>query len=150
MALPAFLSTLFPNSLHEPFIETSQPTIGAHCIPYNCIAWAYEDNTKWYWPDFRSYWPANIPHEVTLNAFQLLFEDKGYEVCIDDSFEDGFQKIVIYADVNNKPTHAARQLPDGYWTSKLGFWYDISHTIQSMDNGKYGTVAVIMKKRLNN
>jgi len=144
MALSPHLRSLFPNSLHEPFVETSEPT-----EEYNCIAWAYEDTTQWYWPDFKSYWPRNIPGEVTLKAFQLLFEDKGYELCSDDSLEVGYQKIAIYCDVNNLPTHAARQLPDGYWTSKLGPMHDVSHTIQNMENGAYGKVAIIMRKKLD-
>jgi len=94
---------LFPNSLTDPFIVTSEPT-----LVYNCIAWAYEDFTEWYWPDYGSFWPANIPREVTLSAFQLLFEHKGYEVCENHSLEHGFQKIAIYSDADNTPTHAAR------------------------------------------
>jgi len=82
----------------------------------------------------------------TLEAFQLLFEDIGYEVCTDDSSEEGFQKIAIFAKAG-KPTHASRQMSDGMWTSKLGDEHDVSHTLQSMADGFYGNVAILMRKR---
>ena len=145
MALPSYLYTLIPNSLDEPFIETSEPTRN-----YNCISWAYEDTTEWYWPDYKSYWPNGIPREVTIDAFRLLFEYIGYEVCDDHQLENGFQKIAIYADINNVPTHAARQLPDGLWTSKLGPVHDVTHTIHNMSHGAYGNVAIVMRRKISN
>jgi len=147
MPLPTQLRLLFPNSIEEPFEETSPPTKGSDSIQYNCIAWAYEDNTQWYWPHPNRFWPENIPMEVSLNAFQRLFESKGYEVCFDSSLEEGLKKIAIYSK-NDLPTHAARQLPDGLWTSKLGTEHDVSHTIEGMSDGYYGNVAVIMKKKI--
>jgi len=139
-----FSSPLFPGTLAHPFLITSPPAKN-----YNCIAWACEDSSAWYWPDpdHNNFWPDNVPREVTLGAFQLLFEHLGYEACLDDSLEKRFQKIAIYSDSNNTPTHAARQLPNGNWTSKLGSWYDVAHTVQNMDNGQYGKVAIIMRKK---
>ena len=68
-------------------IESSFPQIkkGGYRITspasrsYNCIAWAAENDNLWWWPDslMTSYWPSDIPREVTLEAFIKLFEQFG-------------------------------------------------------------------------
>ncbi len=135
----------FPNSINEPFLLTSPKT-----THYNCIAWAYEDNSKWYWPDANgfAFWPSEIPREENLNSFIELFKLKNYEICENGQLEIGFIKIAIYCNKEGSPTHAARQLPNGFWTSKLGMFFDVSHTLFSMENGEYGNVAVFMKRIL--
>jgi len=50
----------------------------------------------------------------------------GYEPCLDGTLEPGFEKIVIYV-LSGTPTHAARQLNSGLWTSKLGQQVDVEH-----------------------
>jgi hypothetical protein len=134
----------FPNSKLDPFLVTSPQT--AH---YNCIAWAFGDNTKWYWPDSANYyfWPTEIAREEKIESFIELFKLIGYEVCESEELEPDYLKVAIYADKFGKPTHAARQLSNGYWTSKLGQHFDVTHTIFSMKDGSYGNVAVFMKKK---
>ena len=51
-----------------------------------------------------------------------------HENCESGDLEVGFEKVAIYAQADGAPTHAARQLPDGTWTSKLGQEVDIGHT----------------------
>ena len=134
----------FPNSSIEHFHITSPPT-----PDYNCIAWAYGDNTKWYWPmsDF-SFWPNDIEQEVMLSSFISLFSKQGYAVCDSDELEIGFEKVAIYSDKQGVPTHAARQLNDGTWTSKLGMLFDVSHTIYSIDGGAYGSICTCLKRQI--
>ena len=44
-------------------------------------------------------------------------------------------------------THAARQLADGWWTSKLGPAEDIRHrTPQALAGDQYGQVVAFMKR----
>jgi hypothetical protein len=44
-------------------------------------------------------------------------------------------------------THAARQLPDGTWTSKLGKDVDIEHDYpDDVAGGVYGEVVVLMQR----
>jgi hypothetical protein len=44
-------------------------------------------------------------------------------------------------------THAARQLPDGQWTSKLGKYVDIEHSApEDVAGGVYGEVMQFMKR----
>ncbi|HOB70603.1 MAG TPA: hypothetical protein PLD55_06520 [bacterium] len=136
------LSFLFPNSQKEPFTETSPATNS-----YNCIAWAANDNSKWYWPENHCYWPEGVEKKETIDSFIKMFSTFGYEICSDGLCEEGIEKIVIFSDENGKPTHAARQIDENFWTSKLGREIDVSHTLNAMCNGDYGNPAVFMKRR---
>lgn len=138
------LSRQFPNSQKEPFTATSYET-GI----YNCIAWACGYDDRWYWPSDDNpvhTWPDGVLKNETISAFIQLFESLGYEVCDNASLEDGYTKIAIF-EKSEKPTHAARQLNNGLWTSKLGQYKDVSHTIESMNGGDYGTASVFLKKQ---
>jgi hypothetical protein len=47
-------------------------------------------------------------------------------------------------------THAARQLPNGKWTSKLGKGEDIEHdTPDDVSGGIYGEVVEIMRRPIS-
>jgi hypothetical protein len=71
-----------------------------------------------------------------MGAVRATFQTKGFEDCDDDSLEDGIEKIALYATSNGKPTHAARQLENGKWTSKLGDHEDIVHETLDCLNGE--------------
>jgi hypothetical protein len=49
---------------------------------------------------------------------------------------------------DGEPTHAARQLPNGKWTSKLGRWQDIEHELDGLVGEMYGTVKQILKRAI--
>jgi hypothetical protein len=90
-----------------------------------------------------------VPREVTLVAFVEAFRVLGYEECDDGSLEDGYQKIAIFADDAGNPTHAARQLPNGEWTSKLGQLEDIVHaTVDDVNGPTYGTPVEFMRRSI--
>lgn len=133
----------FPHSAQYPFQVTSPEDVN-----YNCIAWACEDTEKWYWPDPFNfyYWPDGIAREESIQAFKALFELLGYEACEDGEWEDGYQKVALFADRNKTPQHAARQLSNGMWTSKLGNDIDVEHHLFAMEEGFYGNVCLFMKK----
>ena len=119
---------------------------------YNCVAWAAENDEAWWWPDpwFQAYWPVDVPRQCSIEAFGQMFELMGYEECEVWSVESGFEKIAIYVDRLGRPTHAARQLPDGAWTSKLGPEEDIQHaTLEGLTGATYGTIGLIMKRRVS-
>jgi len=44
--------------------------------------------------------------------------------------------------------HAARQLPEGRWTSKLGELEDIEHALHDLTGTVYGSVVLVMKRAL--
>jgi hypothetical protein len=66
---------------------------------YNCIAWAANNDGRWWWPDATNmyYWPPNIPREITIDAFVQAYGTLGYVECTDATPEAGFEKIAIYA-----------------------------------------------------
>jgi hypothetical protein len=52
----------------------------------------------------------------------------------------------LFADAAGIPTHAARQLTSGAWTSKLGNAADIEHELRALEGEIYGVVALILKR----
>ncbi len=127
----------------------------ANCRPtsladndYNCIAWAAEDTERWWWPDSQgqTYWPATIPRNESMESFRRAFALLGYVDPTDDTVESGRQKIAIFATAGTTPTHAARQLPDGWWTSKLGRQIDIAHELRAIEGPVYGSMAVVLAR----
>jgi hypothetical protein len=116
---------------------------------YNCIAWAAGDNHNWWWPDpdLEDFWPAGIARVETGVAFQSAFASLGYTVCDHDQLEPGCEKIALFA-LDGAPKHAARQLPTGRWTSKLGLMEDIEHALRDLTGTMYGSVVVVMKRQL--
>jgi hypothetical protein len=67
-------------------------------------------------------------------------------VCTGDELEAGFEKIALFANDQGQPKHAARQLSDGHWTSKLGKSEDIEHALHDLTGVLYGSVVLIMKR----
>jgi len=60
-----------------------------------------------------------------------------------DQPEPGMEKIAIFAQ-GGKPTHMARQLENGRWTSKMGQSEDIEHALRDLEGVLYGEVALFM------
>lgn len=143
MSEPPDLEVSFPQLAIDGYRLTSPAT-----PDYNCIAWAAKDVTRFWWPDpwNQYYWPPNAAREVTLQAFEQAYGTLGFEKCEAGSLEPGFEKIAIYTK-SSVPFHAARQLPDGCWTSKLGSREDIEHDkISGVEGHEYGTVSMFMKR----
>ena len=133
-----------PNSYVEPLVVTSLATGN-----YNCIAWALENTSHFYWPGPEAffYWEFDLLREETIDSFVQLFARYGYEICENALKEKGFTKIALFTK-DNVPTHAARQLPNGLWTSKLGILEDVRHTLFAISDGLYGSVALVLKKKI--
>jgi hypothetical protein len=73
----------------------------------------------------------------------------GYNVRDDDRLEVGCQRVALYADNFGNRTHAARQLPNGWWTSKLGEAVDILHrSPHAVVSDGYGEVRAIMNRAI--
>ena len=114
---------------------------------YNCIAWAAGINNDWWWPDPDCTWPPGVLREVTLSAFIAVFAALGYEPCDDGALEEKTEKVAIYTLPEGWPTHAARQLPTGRWTSKLGYEEDIEHRSPAeLEGVVYGAVVQYMRR----
>jgi len=62
--------------------------------------------------------------------------------------EPSYEKVVIYANAGGTPTHMARQLPSGKWTSKLGQKEDIEHSaVTDVEGPLYGVATVFLKRQ---
>jgi hypothetical protein len=139
------LELRFPNLNGTGYEVTSPAQRG-----YNCIAWAAGDDSRWWEPDSfgQYYWPEDLPREYTVAMYAEAFRRLGFEVCNDATFEVGNEKVAIFADLNGNPTHAARQLDDRTWTSKLGQLEDIKHQELGHVSGSiYGHPVLILRRR---
>ena len=154
MLLPPEKQDWFPNLSSGAYRVTSPED-----WDYNCIAHAADMDAAsvaeyFWWPDEDYFWPDGIPREETLEAFILAYQRVGYQPCENGDLEPGVQKVAIYVDQfrDHRPTHAARQLESGKWTSKLGPWEDIEHSTPDDVAGyrgseaRYGTVAQYLKR----
>lgn len=131
----------FPGLRDGEFRITSPETTA-----YNCVAWAGgEDSRKWYPDPWDLYYWPETNGEDTLDGWIRAFGTLGYEECGDGTLEAGYTKIVIYG-FETGPAHAARQLPTGIWTSKVGDSEDIEHQIDGLIGEKYGSVLVYMRR----
>jgi hypothetical protein len=138
------IEEVFPGLRGSGYKVTSPPE-----DTYNCIAWAAGDATRWWWPDEpghpdSSHWPPDVPRSETLDAFRQAFATLGYSVCDDDRLEVGYEKVALFA-LEGVPAHAARQLSNGRWTSKLGPREDIEHALHDLSGLVYGSAVLIMK-----
>lgn len=116
---------------------------------YNCIAWAAGATDIWWWPvgdPQRVYWPAGVSRKETLDAVQAAFTTLGFAVCDHAELEPGFEKVALFANAAAFPTHVARQLESGRWTSKLGQLELLEHALRDLEGVEYGSVVLVMKR----
>jgi hypothetical protein len=146
--MTAALARLFPKLNSAPYQITSPED-----ARYNCVAWAAgpaEVSRNW-WPAPSPfyYWPAE-PREETIAAFVQAFGRLGYAVCDSADLEPAYEKLAIYADENETPTHMARQLVSGHWSSKLGELEDIEHvTLEQLGGSDYGRPVRFLKRKIS-
>jgi len=112
---------------------------------YNCIAWTVHDTTRWWQPDI--YWPLETDSDdYGIAVLETMLIHLGYSECESEEWEEGQEKVALYGSTLFY-THAARQLPNGKWTSKLGRSEDIEHdTPDAIAGGLYGEVVQFMRK----
>jgi len=142
----SLLEQLFPGLRTAPYVVMTPRT-----NRYNCIAWAAGDDANWWWPtngpgDVQRFWPTGVRREETLAAFIAALATRGFAPAETDALETGFEKVALFVDGRGVPTHAARQLSTGLWTSKLGDWEDIEHRLHALEGELYGSVAMLLKR----
>lgn len=100
----------------------------------------------WPSPHPRYYWPDGLPLVDTIENFVVAFGAQNFLVCEHPDLEPGYEKVAIYAK-DGRPTHMARMLPNGRWSSKLGDMWDIEHkTLGGLEDSDYGLVAKLLKR----
>ena len=116
---------------------------------YNCAAWAAGDTARC-WdppPGGGNYWPTEVPCALSLPNLVTAFATLGYSPCGTSDLEPGFEKLALYVGEQGEPTHVARQLPSGVWTSKLGTAEDIEHgRLAGLEGQIYGRVAHFLRR----
>jgi hypothetical protein len=152
----ALIKQTFENLKDGEFKKTSS------CDPrYNCIAHAAWDCRRKWWPMPQEYvnndrhWPKEAPPEETEEAFIIAFGLDGYEPCDSAELEEGYEKVALYVSdkatltsPKGTPTHMARQLPCGKWTTKAGDEWDFIHDTPEGVQGKtYGVLKGIMRRQ---
>lgn len=119
-------------------------------VAYNCFAWAACDHLNWMGPPGTApwhSWPSDLPTWETLPNYMRAYEREGFVECASGQLEIGYEKIALFADDDGSPSHAARQLPSGRWTSKLGKGIDIEHDLETIDGAPLvGKLAKFMKR----
>ena len=95
------------------------------------------------------YWP--IDWDNALQSWMEVFSIHRYKPCESREFESGLEKIAIYVDEDDVPTHVARQdMESRKWVSKLGRGKDISHdtldVLTGYDVDEYGKVRQVMSR----
>jgi hypothetical protein len=144
------LRRLFPKLFGDRY-----SLISGRTKRYNCIAWAAGD--AWWEASPDGYWPEGIRNDGSVEAAIELFQSLGFTRTHlgDVGLEEGVVKVAIYGDAAGY-THAARQLPSGRWTSKIGKLQDIEHDsldaltsvisrIGTGDDKAYGGVVQVMR-----
>lgn len=117
---------------------------------YNCVAWLVRDQKRWWWPPgpdpvttSGSYWPEGLPTDESIETFVALFNSWGYERCESAGWDAAYERIALYVDEADIPTHVARQLrwDPGPWTSKYGDLTDCEHALpEHAECPRYGRV----------
>lgn len=133
-----------PTSLATPFQDNPPKPYRF----YNCFAFAVGDRRRWWWP-IDGYWPQDYsPGEESIQHFaDVLSGVFGYSECDNGDFEQGMQKVAIFA-LNETPTHVALQPSSGggKWKSKIGENVDMEHDLYAIEGPCYGKVVKFMKR----
>lgn len=142
--LPSILLAAFPDLDADGGVVTHAPDPA-----YNCVAWAVGVTNAVWWPDDPdAYWPPGVANQLTVDALVAALATAGYVPCADGVYEPGFEKAIIYAR-GGVPTHVARQLADGRWSSKLGLDCTVSHaTPGGVEGVVYGSVVAYLRRQV--
>ena len=137
------LELRYPNLALTEYAVTSPKS-----QEYNCFAWVAGDQERWWQPtpEDEFYWVPGVPMEETLSAYIQAYQTLGYAICDNAVLETGYEKIALYVNDEGIPTHAAKQLLTGKWSSKLGWLEDIEHELEGLVGEKYGKIGQVLKR----
>jgi len=103
--------------------------IGDKNTSYNCIAWSLGITNNWINPPL---------HEKVIS----FYKEQGFKLS---SVGGSNRKIAVWFDENGNVMHAARRMLVNIngssvmcWTSKLGKYYCISHSLEGVSGDTYG------------
>ncbi|MBO1347553.1 MAG: hypothetical protein EBE86_009225 [Hormoscilla sp. GUM202] len=121
-------------------------SMGEAVIPF--LLGVAGDRERWWQPtpSDEFYWVEGVPRSETLSAYIQAYQTLGYTSCESEVLEIGYEKIALYVDDRGVPVHAAKQLPNVKWSSKLGWLEDIEHELEGLIGERYGKVGQILKR----
>jgi hypothetical protein len=119
--------------------------VSPRSVEFNSVSWAAGDISRRWWPDPFAYWPTSRAEE-SIFEFVRAFATLGYSQCPSPAFEIGMEKVAIFA-LQDKPTHASRQVGPGLWSSKLGNLETITHRLDDLTGTDYGSPSVFLRRR---
>lgn len=138
----------FPKLQNDPHFIVNSPKT---CI-YNCIAFAMGIQDRWvdsisapghWWPPISE---CSMAKESLVKAFEYL----GFEKTDDATFEQGFDKVVLFCDDKGNWTHAARIIAEGVEHSKFGQCWDAIHSGNGIFIGSsYGKEFAYMRRKIS-
>ena len=138
------LISAFPKLSHEDFEILDQPS-----DLYNCIAYAAGDTSKRWDPNGNYYWPPYATRDSRIESLKEVLAGLGYEPCDDSYLEDGYQKVALY-EVQGEAKHAAVQMSNGRWRSKMGQGPVVEHrSPESLSGGMYGDATITMRRAVS-
>jgi len=111
---------------------------------YNCVSYSLDIFDHWTW--INENWPSNIPQNLGLMSFKLLYLSNGYIDCHENSsFEENYLKIAFY-EKSGAPIHASKQFGN-MWRSRINYGI-IEHELEWLEGTgeAYGKISFIMKK----
>ena len=98
------------------------------------------------WPDGINYWPPWATPTARMESLQEAFAGMDFELCSEAETERGYLKVALY-EMQGAAKHAAIQMPNGRWRSKLGRGPVIEHlSPDSLSGGPYGNPTVTMRR----
>jgi hypothetical protein len=114
---------------------------------YNCIAWVLGMSDRWIdpLPPYGTYWPAELPRDYGISTFRALFTLFGFVACANVDFEEGWEKIAIWIDDADEFAHVAKVIGPGLFSSKIGEYEDVTHSLEGMGESCYGSIGLWMK-----
>ncbi len=103
---------------------------------------------QYIWPDASEEyaWPEKLQRKPTIENFIVFYQMCGF--CKADNFllETGWEKIAIFEDMG-EVAHAARQLEDGSWVSRIGDLVDVIHyDLDAVSGGANGLPCAVVKR----
>lgn len=122
---------------------------------YNCLAFAAGVTNAWWEPyvippkEPGLYWPPGVHPDDRVQDWAAALATCGFVECADGTLDAALVKVVIYGR-DGRATHAARQLRNGRWTSKLGRLEDVAHTsVDALGGGDYGDPVLFLSRHRN-
>ena len=113
---------------------------------YNCIAYAVGDTSQPWSDEPGDYWPPEVARNPTVQGLENLFRWLRYQKCHSPRLEADYQKVALYGSTGLWK-HAALQMPNGRWRSKLGIGPLIEHeTPRGLSGETYGRPPGLYEK----